>query len=87
MTRLLFAVPHPDDLAIGMSIMSYAGEVSVTLNTAAAVVPTPKDFIDGFHADWRALQLTTSGEATPTERAEAPRKQAEEAPALSLNDV
>lgn len=36
MTRLLFAAPHPGDIAIGMSIMSYAGEVSVIINGCTA---------------------------------------------------
>jgi len=61
--RVLFAVPHPGDLAIGMSIMSYAGEVTVTLNTAAGIIPNPQDIIDGFHADFDYLRAHAQAES------------------------
>jgi WS/DGAT/MGAT family acyltransferase len=54
--RVIFAVPHPGDIAVGMSIFSYAGEVSVALNTAAAVIPAPQDIIAGFQADFQTLE-------------------------------
>ncbi len=75
--RALFAVPHPGDLAIGMSIFSYAGEISVTLNTAAAVIPHPEDIIAGFHADFRALQRAVGADAEPVRPAEVPWQCAE----------
>jgi hypothetical protein len=54
--RVIFAVPHPGDIAVGMSIFSYAGAVSVALHTAAAVIPAPQDIIAGFQADFQTLE-------------------------------
>lgn len=65
--RVLFAVPHPGDIAIGMSIMSYAGDVCVTLNTAAAVISHPQDIITGFHADFDQLRTHTEVSAGANE--------------------
>jgi WS/DGAT/MGAT family acyltransferase len=54
--RILFSVPHPGDIAIGMSIMSYDGTVLVTLDTDAQLIPNPEDIIIGFQADLEVLR-------------------------------
>lgn len=54
--RLMFWVPQPAGLGIGLSIMSYAGDVIVGLATDAGLIPDPEIIIEGFHAEMNALQ-------------------------------
>jgi WS/DGAT/MGAT family acyltransferase len=55
-SRFMFWVPQPAGLAVGVSIMSYAGEVTVGLATDAAVIPKPEIILEGFHADFEELR-------------------------------
>jgi hypothetical protein len=50
------SVPQPAGLAVGLSIISYAGEVTVGLATDASVVPDPGRIMTGFHAEFEELQ-------------------------------
>jgi WS/DGAT/MGAT family acyltransferase len=54
--RLMFWVPQPAGLAVGLSIISYAGEITVGLATDASVVPDPGRIMAGFHAEFEELQ-------------------------------
>ena len=54
--RIMFCVPHPGEVAIGMSIMSYDGTVLVTLDTDASIIPQPQEIIDGFESDLAELR-------------------------------
>jgi WS/DGAT/MGAT family acyltransferase len=54
--RVLFWVPQPAGLAVGVSILSYAGEVSIGLATDARVVPDPELIMDGFCSDFETLR-------------------------------
>ena len=53
---IVFWVPHPVSLGIGMSILSYAGRVTVGVMTDAGVVSTPSTLTDRFRAEFEALQ-------------------------------
>lgn len=68
-SRIMFSVPHPADVATGMSIMSYDGTIIVTIDTDANIIPHPDDIIAGFHAEYTLLQ-----EAATSARAEMPPK-------------
>ncbi len=55
MDRIMFNVPHPASLGLGVSILSYAGEVRVGARADVAVMPDPASFVAGFAAEVAAL--------------------------------
>jgi len=48
-------VPAAGDIGIGVSIFSYAGEVTVGLSTDAGLIPDPETIVAAFAAEMRAL--------------------------------
>lgn len=48
---MMFWVPHPGALALGISILSYAGEVRLGVAVDAGLIPDPQKIIDGFHEE------------------------------------
>lgn len=54
-TGLMFWVPTPANLALGVSIISYAGEVFVGINTDANLIPDPAEIVSAFGDEFRAL--------------------------------
>ncbi len=54
--HLMFWVPRTGALSLGVSIISYAGEVLLGVATDTHIVPDPEALIDGFHAEFEALQ-------------------------------
>jgi WS/DGAT/MGAT family acyltransferase len=53
--RAMFWVPQSGRLGLGVSILSYAGEVMVGVASDAGLVPDPAAIVDGFHAEVAAL--------------------------------
>lgn len=53
--HVMFWVPRAGDLSMGISIISYAGEVLLGAATDINVVPDPHALIDGFHTEIEAL--------------------------------
>lgn len=53
--RLMFWVPHPASLGLGVSILSYAGDVVVGVRADRAVVPEPAALVAHLEAELRAL--------------------------------
>ena len=53
--RIMFDVPHPASLGLGVSILSYAGEVRVGARADVAVMPDPGAFVRRFAAEVEAL--------------------------------
>jgi diacylglycerol O-acyltransferase len=53
--RLMFNVPHPVSLGLGVSILSYAGEVRVGARADRAVLPDPAAFVARLGAEIAAL--------------------------------
>jgi diacylglycerol O-acyltransferase len=53
--RAMFWVPQSGRLGLGISILSYAGEVMVGVASDAGLVPDPQGIVDGFHAEVEAL--------------------------------
>lgn len=49
--RVMFWVPLSGRLGLGLSILSYAGEVMLGVATDARLVPDPQAIVDGFHAE------------------------------------
>jgi diacylglycerol O-acyltransferase len=53
---LMFWVPQPGNLGMGVSILSYAGNVVLGIATDANLVPDPEQIIADFHAEFKYLQ-------------------------------
>jgi diacylglycerol O-acyltransferase len=53
--RAMFWVPQSGRLGLGISILSYAGEVMVGVASDAGLVPDPQAIVDGFQAEVEAL--------------------------------
>jgi WS/DGAT/MGAT family acyltransferase len=53
--RLMFWVPQSGRLGLGISIMSYAGEVLLGVATDAGLVPDPEKIVEGFHEEFAAM--------------------------------
>ncbi len=51
----MFWVPQSGRLGLGLSILSYAGEVSIGVATDAGLVPDPEKLIAHFHAEFDEL--------------------------------
>ncbi len=48
---LMFWVPRSGDIGLGLSILSYAGEVSIGVATDAGLMPDPQAIVDEFQAE------------------------------------
>jgi WS/DGAT/MGAT family acyltransferase len=53
---LMFWVPQPGNLALGLSILSYAGEVRVGVATDAGLLPDPASIVAGVMAEFEAMK-------------------------------
>ncbi len=51
----MFWVPQSGRLGLGISILSYAGNIYVGVATDAGLVPDPDEIIDGFYAEYDEL--------------------------------
>ncbi|HET9700549.1 MAG TPA: wax ester/triacylglycerol synthase family O-acyltransferase [Burkholderiales bacterium] len=56
LAQQIFWVPQSGDIAIGASILSYAGQVQFGLITDAKIVPDPEKIVDAFEPEFRQLQ-------------------------------
>jgi hypothetical protein len=56
MKRIMFWVPTPGNLSLGVSIISYAGEVMVGIATDAGLAPDPERIIAAFDDEFAYLQ-------------------------------
>jgi len=53
--RVMFWVPQSGRLGLGVSILSYAGEVMVGVASDAGLVPDPHQIVTGFEAELARL--------------------------------
>jgi diacylglycerol O-acyltransferase len=58
----MFWIPIPAGLGLGISILSYCGEVTVGVSTDAGLVPDPEAIIAAFHAEIEEMRAWTAGE-------------------------
>lgn len=71
---LMFWVPVAANLALGISILSYAGNVLVGFATDAGLIPDPETLLAGFHAElaeMRAMMTAPTAAAPPAGRCQA----------------
>jgi hypothetical protein len=70
--QLMFWVPQSGRLGLGISILSYAGEVLLGVATDAGLVPDPEKIVEGFHEEFSVMQRkvarleSSAGLLTPT---------------------
>jgi diacylglycerol O-acyltransferase len=57
--RQLFWVPQAGGIGVGISLLSYAGQVNVGIVTDIKLVPEPAVLAKRFHAEFEALLLST----------------------------
>ena len=70
--QLMFWVPQSGHLGLGVSIISYAGQVMVGIATDEGLVPDPDQIIKGFHREFDALmQLVRQVEENGAKKAAA----------------
>jgi len=76
---MMFWVPSPGSLSLGISILSYAGNVMVGVATDAGLIPDPEVIVEGIHAELAemrehmdaAARVTEAEEVRATERCHA----------------
>jgi WS/DGAT/MGAT family acyltransferase len=71
---LMFWVPTPASLGLGVSIISYAGEVCVGVGTDAGLVPDPEEIVSGFLPEFRALEKIARRRAASARKTRERRK-------------
>ncbi len=69
-TDIMFWVPQSGRVALGISIISYAGQVLLGVATDAGLIPDPEKIIDGFYEEHRLLMELVK-EAKKEEKSEA----------------
>jgi len=73
----MFWVPQSARMGVGVSILSYAGQVTVGVSTDEGLVPDPEAIVAAFEAEVRALRRPASrgprASATPTRARRVPR--------------
>ena len=62
--RIMFWVPTPGNLSLGVSIISYAGEVMVGISTDAGLAPEPERIIAAFNDEFAFLQAQAAQSIT-----------------------
>jgi diacylglycerol O-acyltransferase len=78
-SRMLFWVPQPAGLGLGVSMISYNGELNVCLATDAELVPDPEVIVAEFQKEFRQL-VRLSAHVPSKTRAPAKRKSRPAAP-------
>lgn len=66
MRRIMFCVPHPAALGLGVSILSYAGEVRIGARADVAVMRDPGDLVRRIPGEVEALARIALAASPPT---------------------
>ena len=64
--KVMFWVPQSGRLALGLSILSYAGGVMLGAATDEGLVPDPEKIVDAFGAELEALRKAARKAKTPS---------------------
>jgi hypothetical protein len=51
MRQAMFWVPCAGRLGLGISLLSYAGDVAIGIQSDVGLIPDPERLLDGFHAE------------------------------------
>lgn len=74
MRGIMFWVPTPSHLGLGVSIISYAGEVTVGVGTDAGLVPNPDEIVSAFMEEFRELEGIAQRQAKKGQKKTRARK-------------
>ncbi len=69
---IMFWVPQPGNLALGVSILSYAGEVCVGVATDAGLLPDPQAIVAGVLTEFTAMKQAVLPQPRPKRPANRP---------------
>ncbi len=58
-SRIVFWPPQTSHIGIGVSLLSYAGEVTVGISADTALMPQPRRFVDAFRAELDSMLAQT----------------------------
>ena len=72
--KIMFWVPQSGHLALGISILSYAGGVMLGVATDAGLVPDPEGIIEGFALEFEAMRDVAAAAGRPKARTRANRR-------------
>jgi len=81
--RLMFWVPQSGDIGMGVSIITYAGDVQFGLVTDCVLCPDPENVIARFAPEFEKLVLATLMAPWPWERAPTPERFEQQAAATA----
>ena len=70
--NMMFWVPAPGSLSLGISILSYAGNVMVGVATDAGLIPDPEVIVEGIHVELAEMREHMEAAARVTEAEERP---------------
>lgn len=79
----MFWVPHPANLGLGVSILSYAGKVYVGIASDAGLIPDPAAIVDSFHLEFNSLSRAVARAQKPAARVRATARRAQPSRAAS----
>lgn len=54
--QAMFWVPHPSTLGLGVSILSYSGEIRIGVRADEAVLPRPEELVEAFEIEAASFQ-------------------------------
>ncbi|HEX9476259.1 MAG TPA: WS/DGAT domain-containing protein, partial [Candidatus Dormibacteraeota bacterium] len=63
--KVMFWVPQSGHMALGISILSYAGGVMLGVATDAGLVPDPEQIVAGFKVEFEAMRRAAAQAAKP----------------------
>jgi WS/DGAT/MGAT family acyltransferase len=87
--QVMFWVPQAGDIAMGISVLSFDGQVQFGVMTDAATVPDPEEVVARFHAEFEKLLfyvLMEPWSVIPARQADATPEQPAPHPAESVRD-
>lgn len=73
--RLMFWVPHPADLGMGVSILSYNGLVTLGIVADAGLVPDPEHITEEFNREFERMCAAVNAPDSPAAHEEKPAAQ------------
>lgn len=72
-SRIMFWVPQSGRMGLGISIFSYASQVTIGIIADATIVPDPETLVADLHAEYAALEALVRRPITPALAQDAPR--------------
>jgi diacylglycerol O-acyltransferase len=85
--HVMFWVPHPATLGVGVSVLTYGGEVRLGVRADAAVLPAPGRLVASFERELAALAPSSPREPGPPRRARSHGQRTPRASTATHGDI